>query len=133
VAISGGVTITNLAAFRRDLKSAEDASPRELGKALKTAGAPILSEAKGKAPVVTGTLAGGYKLSVRGTVGSIVNAVPYAMGAEYGSRGKWSGFNKYGPAPGRFAWKAVEDKQEEVLVLIANGMAAIVELHGWAH
>jgi hypothetical protein len=129
--MTAGITITNLAAFRRDLKAAVDASPRELGKALKVAGGPILSEAKGKAPVVTGTLAAGYKVSVRGTTGSVVNAVPYAMGAEFGTRGKWAGFNRYG-GPGRFAWRAVEDKQEEILVLIAEGMREIVALHGWA-
>jgi hypothetical protein len=131
VATNSSVVITNLAAFRRDLKAAEDASPRELGKALKAAGGPILSETKGKAPVVTGTLAGGYKLSVRGTVGSIVNRVPYAMGAEFGTRGKWSGFNRYG-GPGRFAWQAIETKQDEVLTLIVTGMSEIVELYGWA-
>lgn len=125
------IYITNLAQFRRDLKAAEDASPRELTKAIKAAGVPIVAEAKSSVPVVSGTLAGGFKASARGATGSLVNRVPYAMGAEFGKRGKWSGFNRYGGTP-RFAFPAVEDKADEVVTIIATQMGDIIALHGWA-
>lgn len=127
-----GVYIENIAVFRRDLKAAEDASPRELTKALKSAGVKvILPTAKAGVPVDTGMLRAGYKVSVRGTTGAITNRTPYAAGAEWGTRGKWSGFNRYGGV-GRFAWHAIDSRQESILTAIADGLRAIVELHGWA-
>lgn len=128
---SGAVSITNLSAFRRDLQAAEDASPRELTKGLKVAGGIVVAEAKVIAPRVTGTLEAGYKASVRASTGNIVNSVPYAAGAEWGTHGKWSGFLKYG-GPGRFAWKSIEIRQNEIVEAIAIALEDIVALHGWA-
>jgi hypothetical protein len=127
-----GVYIENIAQFRRDLKAAEDASPRELTAALKGVGTRvILPTTRAGVPMRTGELAAGYKVSVRGTAGAIVNRVPYAAGAEWGTRGKWSGFNRYG-GPGRFAWHAIDSRQEAILEGIAEGLRSVVELHGWA-
>lgn len=126
------VSITNLAAFRRDLKAAEDASPRELTKALKAAGAPILADVRGRVPHLTGTLAAGFKASARGSTGLIVNRVPYAAGSEFGRHGKWAGFERYGSAPGRFVGAALEAQGDEVARIIAAEMREIVEIHGWA-
>lgn len=128
---SSGVYITNLSAFRRDLKAAEDASPRQLTKAIKAAGVPIVAEASRRVPVVTGTLAAGFKASARGASGSLTNRVPYAMGAEFGTHGKWSGFNRYGMPP-RFAFPAVEAKADEVVTIISHELEMIVRLNGWA-
>lgn len=131
----GGVYIENLSQFRSDLRAAEAASPREMSKALKRAGGMLLSATKSYAPTITGLLVSGYKLSVRGTTGAITNRVPYAAGAEWGLHGKWTGFLRYpaaGDGRGRFAYRALVEKSDQLVSAIADEMREIVELHGWA-
>lgn len=130
--MAGRVEIENLRAFQRDLRAAADASPRELTAALKKAGDPVVKRAAQLSPRLTGALAGSYKAQVRGTTGSIQSGVPYGAGAEWGTKGKWSGFTKYGPPGSRFAGLAVDDAAEEIAEIIAKELQDIVELHGWA-
>lgn len=128
---SYGIVIENLAEFRRDLKRAVDATPRELTKAIRAMGAPVLSELAVIVARRRGRLVKGYRIQVRGTSGSVINREPYALGAEWGMHGKWKGFQKYG-GRGRFAWRAVTDQQEAIARIGLEQLEDIVTIHGWA-
>ncbi len=134
-----GIEITNLRAFRTQLRRAEDATPRELSAAIRKAGAPVVERAAQLAPRRTGDLSKSYRIRTSGTTGQIYSSVPYGPGAEWGLHGKWRGFRRYpafgtGAATGRgrFAWRAVVERQEEIAQTIADELREIVELHGWA-
>ena len=129
--MAGQVVVTNLKDFQRDLRLAADATPRELTKALRKVGVPVAAAAGASAPRRTGTLAAGYRVSVSGTIGRIVSSVPYAGGAEWGQRGKWKGFLKYGAAGTRFAGRAIEDQADRILADVATELHDIIDLHGW--
>lgn len=128
------VTVQGLKEFRRALKASQDANPRELTKALKVAGAPVVSQARSLAGAAsrTGAHAGGFSARAAGAKGSIVNRVPYAGGAEWGARGRWSGFNRYGGRGSRFAGRAVDDKADEVQRIITEELREIITAQGWA-
>lgn len=128
------VQIENLAAFRRDLKAAKDSSPRELAKGIKAAGVPVVDRAKQLAGAAsrTGAHAGGFRAATSGARGNIVNRVRYAGGAEWGSRGKWAGFNRYGARGSRFASRALDEKAEDVGRIILEELKRVIELMGWA-
>lgn len=129
----GGIQITNLNAFRADLKRATGMNPVALTAALKTTGPPVVAKTKdfASASHLTGELEGGYKVSVARNRATLVSTVPYAGGAEWGQRGKWSGFLQYG-GPGRFAWKAVEEDQTLIAEMVLAELRAIIEVFGWA-
>lgn len=127
-----GVQIVNLAAFRADIRRAISSTPTEMTKALKLAGEPVRVDASALSPRRTGTLAGGYKTSVRGATGSIISRVPYAGGAEWGRFGKWAGFAKYGEPGGRFAGKAVDEKADEIVAILTEGLNDVLTIYGFA-
>lgn len=127
-----GVVIVGLTEFRAAIRAASYSAPSALTKALKVAGEPIVKESSQLSPVRSGRLAGGYKTQVRGSVGNIVNRVPYAAGAEWGQHGKWTGFQKYGARGSRFAGQAVDTKAEETMLAIYASMYEIASIYGWA-
>jgi hypothetical protein len=129
VASGGTVTVKGLNEFRAAVRKAAGAAPREIPLALKRAGVPILTQAAANAPHRSGRLASGYKVAVRGTTASIVSSVPYAGGAEWGSHGKWSGFEG---APPRIVWPAVEAQEGNVELILENELRDIVGIYGWA-
>jgi hypothetical protein len=140
------VEITNLRAFQRDLRAALGRAPTELTAAIRAAGKPVLARAEQLAPVGTasydphrGALKAGYRVRAAGNVGKLVNRAPYSAGAEWGLHGKWSGFTKYAAfgtgaskGRGRFAWRAVVEKQDEIVRLIYEGIRGLVTIQGWA-
>jgi hypothetical protein len=133
------VVIVNLNEFRAAIKASQVGMPLALPAALKTGGAPILAQLSTTVPTGTaswdhhpGLLRSSYGTSVRLTTASITSKAPYAGGAEWGTRGKWSGFGKYGGPP-RFASKAVEDKAEEVAGIIYEELSRLTSILGWAH
>ncbi len=141
-----GIEIENLAAFRRDLRAAVDASPREMVAALKKAGQPVLERVRQVAAVGRGPkdkhpglLRGSYVLSVRGAAAYLRSKAEYGAGAEWGLHGKWSGFRKY-PAfgtgassgRGRFAWRALIERQDEVQEIVTEELRDLLTIHGWA-
>ena len=128
----GAVTIEGLNEFRAALRAAQGVYPRELSKALKRAGEPIVRLAAVRMPRVTGQLARSLKVSVRGTRGDIISSAPYAGGAEWGRYGKWSGFNRYGSPP-RFVYPSVEQAQPVMAEVILRELKNVVEIYGWAH
>jgi hypothetical protein len=128
--------IENLKEFRLALKAADVKLPRELAAALRKAGEPPVERARQLAPRgPTGRLAGGFKVSTSGAAASIVNKVEYAGGAEWGRFGKWSGFARY-PGPeggvGRFAWRAVLEREEEIADTLYEELADLIGLYGFA-
>lgn len=128
----GTVQVEGLKEFRAALKAAEKNAPRELSKALKKAGVPVAARASTLAPRLSGLLAGGYKITTQGPAASLVNRAPYAAGAEWGFRGKWKGFLKYG-APGRFGWRAIQELADKIAADLYAGLREILTAYGWFH
>jgi hypothetical protein len=134
---ASGVVIENLSAFRTALRRAEQATPRELSAALRRVGIPIVAGIRTIVPTGPardphpGLLRGSYRVSVRGTIGSVVSKAPYAAGAEWGQHGKWAGFARYGE-PGRFAWKTVEEESDLIVEEVFRGLTDVAQIYGWA-
>ncbi len=133
------IEIENLAAFRRALRISETGTARQLSAAIRKAGRPILERAGEVAPHVTGELARSYRLRVAGTSGRIFSAAPYGAGAEWGLHGKWAGFRKYqgfgtgaSVGRGRFAWRAVVERQRQIIAVLSEGLEQIIKIQGWA-
>jgi hypothetical protein len=128
-----GIEIENLAQFRKALRFAQDATPRELSKAIRVVGKPIAARAGELAPKgPTGRLKKSFSVRASGTTGRIVSRVPYGPGAEWGLRGKFSGFTRYGAKGVRFAGRAVEELREPTMRAIAKELDDIIHIHGWA-
>jgi hypothetical protein len=125
-----GIVIEGLTAFRASVRAAAGKYPTEIPRALKAAGVPIVAQASALAPRLSGALAGGYKVSVRGTTASVVSSVPYSGGAEWGTRGKFSGFNRYGSPP-RFAGRAVEMQEPVIALIVEAELRDIIGAYGW--
>lgn len=127
------VTIENLDAYKADLRAADKALARTVTAGIKKAGVPVVMHTRIRAARAsrTGALAKGYKASVRGTTGQIVG-LDYAAGAEYGSRGKWKGFLKYGRPGSRFGGPALEETADDVLRIVYEELEPLAQLNGWA-
>lgn len=131
MAEQAGVRIEGLTEFRAALRTAAARYPTELPRALKAAGVPIVAQAAAIAPKgATGALSRGYKISVKGTTASVVSSVPYSGGAEWGTRGKWAGFTKYGAVP-RIAGRAVEQQEPAIALIVQTELADIISAYGW--
>lgn len=126
-----GVEAIGIKELRRDIKRAIAQTPREMSQAIKEAGAPALVRTIAHTPRKSGRLAGGWRVSAAGTVGSLTNRVPYAGGAVWGKRGKWRGFAKYGQPP-RFAPPGIEDARPEIERILMDHLKTIVTFYGWA-
>lgn len=126
-----GIQIVNLAEFRRACKEATGQTPRVITLAIRDAGEPVLERVRQIAARKTGALGSGYAIRASGATGSIVNRTPYGAGAEWGRYGKWKGFQKYGP-PGRFGWRALEEKQERVVDILEERLHEVASIMGWA-
>lgn len=125
------IEVVGLKEFRAALRAVGKEATKELSKGIRKAGDPLVAAASRDAPRVSGALAGGYKVAVRTTTGSIVSKVPYAGGAEWGTRGKWRGFFRYGSTP-RFAGKALVDNADEVQDTLTRELENIITIYGWA-
>lgn len=133
------VKIVNLPQFRAAIRASISGTTRELSAAIREAGRPVLERARQVAAKRTGRLAGSYYIKATTTQGSIMSRVAYGAGAEWGLHGKWSGFRRYpafgtGAAAGRgrFAWRALVERGEEVRDLMYERLEDIVRIHGWA-
>lgn len=127
-----GVRIENLAAFRSDLRRSLGSAPKLLTAGLRRGGAPVLVRTRARAPKRTGRMAAGYRISVSGSRGSLVSTVPYAGGADWGRRGKWKGFARYGAAP-RIGGQAVEESMDDIEAAIYAELEDVVTAYGWFH
>lgn len=125
-----GVEIDGLKEFRRELRRAEQASPRDLTKAIRAAGKPPLERARALTPVRSGDLRAGWRVRASGSTGSLANVEPYAGGVVWGKRGKWKGFRKYGGTP-RFAGQAIDDTADEIQEIITRNLEEILTAYGW--
>ena len=57
--------------------------------------------------------------------------MPYGAGAEYGQRGKWAGFERYGRRGERFATRALETQADEVQRIITEELQELITMNGW--
>jgi len=127
--VANQIIVQGLTEFRLAVRRAAATNPRLITTGLKKAGAPILAEASSRAPRRTGRLAGSLKTSVRGSRADIVSSVPYAGGAEWGSRGKWSGFPG---SPPRFVVPAVESRLDAATLILERELRDVISIYGWA-
>lgn len=125
------LVVAGLTELRAALKAAQGRAPRELTKALKRVGEPVVRAAAAAAPYRSGTLSRSYATSVRGSTASIVSKAPYGAGAEWGKFGKWRGFMRYG-GPGRFAWRALE-ADTELPERLTHELSDVLSANGWFH
>lgn len=132
------IEVENLRQFQRACKAADAEAARELRRAIKDAGAPIVTKAAQYAGAArrTGTLQAGYAVRAAGPVGKVVSRAPYGGGAEWGRLGKWAGFLRY-PAglpggKGRFAWRAVEAEQATIIEILNRRLTDVIHLAGFA-
>lgn len=131
------IIVHGQAEFNAALKQAQRDAFVSAQKGLRDAGKIVLERTRGNAPVGSGRdahpgrLRSSYRVSVRGLYGQIVSSAPYAAGAEWGMRGKWKGFRKYGEL-GRFAWKAVNESAASIADTITEALRDVINLGGWA-
>jgi hypothetical protein len=138
---SPGVQIIGLRELRASLRASADAAPREATAAVKRVGAQvILPRIRAIAPVGhrpddkhPGMLRRGYKISVSGSSGSVVNSAPWSAGAEWGQRGKWRGFTRYPSVAGggRFAWRAISEQADKIVEGVYAELLEVLTAHGW--
>lgn len=130
-----GVEIVNLRSFQRALRASEAGATRELSRAIRAAGRPIVERARVLAPRRTGLLASAYAIRASGTTGNVINRAPYGAGAEWGLHGKWKGFRRYRGVQGgrgRFAARAVEERRDEIVRIMTDELREIITISGWA-
>lgn len=135
------VRIVGLREFQAACRAAGDAAPGLLHEALVKAGEPVVEAVRGKVPHGArrggdkhpGQLAEGYRVAVTGSTGRVVNPVAYAAGAEWGVRGRWAGFARYGAERGRFVWHEVELQADAIRDRVEAGIEQVITVMGWAH
>lgn len=125
-----GVRVEGLAELRRDIKRAIAGTPTEITQAIKEAGGPARVAVVAETPQRTGRLAAGWRVSAAGATGSVTNRVPYAGGAVWAQRGKWRGFQKYGPPP-RFGPPGIERASPQIQAILSRHLETIVSFYGW--
>lgn len=125
------IQVEGLKEFRSALKTAIGKAPRVLTNAIKTAGVPLQEAARDRAPKRSGDLAAGYAVRASGTYGRLINKQPYAMGAEWGVRGKWSGFQKYGPRGDRIGYPALRESADDIERILTRELTEILTVRGW--
>ncbi len=135
--MAGTLYIANYAAFRADLKKAAG-STKEATAAMKKAGAPVLAKAAGYAPKGSpetgdkhgGQLAGSGRILAGGNKGRVVFKPVYAPGAEFGSHGRWQGFEKWGATP-RFGYRALNESADQILQIVTEELLPVMTAYGW--
>lgn len=126
---TSGIVIVGLAEFRAAATRAAAANPRLITSGLKKAGVPIVAEIASRAPRRTGRLAAGFSTAVAGPRADIVSRVPYAGGAEWGSRGKWAGF---AGSPPRFVVPSIEARLDAAALILEHELRDVISIYGWA-
>lgn len=127
--MASGVVVEGLAEFRAAVRRAGTIKPAALTVGLKKAGVPILAQIAATAPRRTGALAASFSTAVRGARADIVSRVPYAGGAEFGSRGKWAGFPG---SPPRFVAPAIESQADATAAIVMRELEDVITILGWA-
>lgn len=127
------VKVDGLKEFRKALRDSADANPRELTRALKSAGSVLPPKIRANAPRRTGELIASVgAVTASGTKGRVPIRAKHAAPVEFSKRGSAAGTltAKYG-APPRYAYRAVGDASEEVIDRIYDELQNIVTAHGW--
>jgi phage gpG-like protein len=134
------VDLEGMKELRQALKEAEDAMPRELTKALKTAVAPVRDRAAANAmglPNASGRLAGSLTLFSQARRAGFGSDLPYAgveeFATTYQRRTPSGGTTQVhlSGAPPRYGYRALDDMGEQVANSIAEAIFEVCRCHGW--
>lgn len=128
--------LEGLTELRAALKEAGPKLTRELSLELRQAAKEVQDEARDKAPVRSGNLRKGYKAYAKGSKRRVEfgvrNRKPYAAGAEFGQRGKWKGFQKYGPRGNRILFASYDEaKAMQIADDVFDRLARVANARGW--
>lgn len=142
MAVITNVVVLGLSEFRRDLRRAHKALPRELTKALREAGKPARAAAAGRVPRgATGRTAAAFRIRASGRLGRIVNPLPHAGVLEWATtfmrksrspgRAPHQVTMRKGPPPPRYAQPAVASVAPIIAVIIHRELQRIITAFGW--
>jgi phage gpG-like protein len=133
-----GVSVEGLAQLRRDLKAVEKTLPRELTTTLRRAAQPVARTAAELAPRgKTGDLERSIKAGAAGTRATIRSRLPYANVIAWGGttgKGHRPGVGGSGSVkvkPSLFPEKAADEKSEQFLNELADGLENLLGRHGF--
>lgn len=126
MAISAGIEIEGLAAFRRDLKKIDEQLTKELREELLVIGRDVAAGASAKVPVRTGRAKASIRAGVSGNTAYVAGgkqSVPYYAWLDFGSRepnrgqarsvGPWRKSGE-GPKGGRFIFPTVAASKPDI-------------------
>lgn len=131
--MEAGLKIEGLKEFRKALRDSIDASPRELTKALKTAGEILPARIRELAPRRTGALAALVgRPQASGTKGRIPVKARHALPVEFAKHGRAGATltARYGPPP-RYGYKAIEKAADEMQDRVFKELKEVITAHGW--
>lgn len=122
------IAVTGLKELRRDLKSLEDATPKEVSQVLKEGADIVAKDAAVRAPRRSGKLAGSIKPGTSGANAFVKSDLPYAAVHQWGGR---VGRNKSVKIEGKhYLTEAAEAKEDEVAQKVEDGLHALIRRHG---
>jgi hypothetical protein len=116
------IKVEGLKKLRAELKAIDNALPRELNAAGRTAAELVAGTARGIAPVLTGRLAATIK-SGAGAANAFVKAggtLPYGPPIHWG----WA---RHNIAPNPFLYHALDERREEVIATYAKSLEDLID------
>jgi phage gpG-like protein len=123
------VRVENLQQVRGALRAVDRDALKEVQQVTKRAAEIVATEAKIRAPKLTGALAGSIRATTSGARGIVRSPLPYANVQEWGGR---VGRNKRTFVRGRhFVMGALEDKQDTVQRALADGFDDVLRRNGF--
>lgn len=141
-----GVEIEGLADFRKALRDAADATPRELTKALRKGAQTLKDRASANASTIAGSHAEGkipasFRIYSRAREAGIVSSLPQAgvfeFATSYMRRSRSADrpphrvtFHDIGSPP-RFGYKALGELEEELTQMAYDALVEVAKAHGW--
>lgn len=123
------VRVENLAQVRRALRGVDRDALKEVQQVTKRAAEIVASEARIRAPKLSGALAQSIRATTSGNKGIVRSPLPYAGVQEWGGR---VGRNKATFVRGRhFVMGALDDKRDSVARALADGFDDVLRRNGF--
>lgn len=124
--------IEGLKEFRKALRDSINASPRELTKALKTAGEVLPDKIRQAASFSSQIPASVGRPRASGTKARIPVKARHALPVEFAKHGRAAATlsARYGPPP-RFGYKALERNAKLIEDRVFDGLKEVITVHGW--
>lgn len=124
------VHVEGLRALRRDIRKMQPDTVRELRKVIKDAAQIVAEEARTRAPVRTGRLAGSIRATTSGDKGIVRSPLPYAAVHEFGGTIRPKG------APiairgSHMVYGALDNKRDAVIDALGDGIENAARHNGW--